>query len=113
MLHRRFADRALEQEYLVGKLDRIAVAKVDLQLRRALLVDQRVDLQTLLFREVVDVVDQFVELVDAGDRIALTAEDRAAGAALWRMQRIVGVVVLGDEVELDLWRDERLPAASP
>jgi hypothetical protein len=45
------------------------VAQIDLQLRRAFLVDQRVDLQPLLVGEVVDVVDQLVELVDAGDRI--------------------------------------------
>ncbi len=107
----RLADRALEQEHLVGKLDRIAVAQVDFELGRSLFMDQRVDLQPLFLREMVDVVDQFVEFVDAGDRITLAAEDRAAGAALRRMQRIVGVVILGDQVEFDLGRDDRLPAA--
>ena len=47
MPQRRLADGALEHEHLVGKLDRIAVAKIDLELRRALLVDQRVDLEAL------------------------------------------------------------------
>ncbi len=55
---RRLADRALEQEHLVGELQRIAVAQVDLHLRRAFLVDQRVDLEALRLGEVVDVVEQ-------------------------------------------------------
>ncbi|MCY1304369.1 hypothetical protein D9M70_541190 [compost metagenome] len=67
MFQRRLADRALEQEDLVGQLDRVAVAKVDLELRRSLFMDQRVDLETLLLGEVIDVVDQLVELVDAGN----------------------------------------------
>ena len=73
MAERRLADRALEQEHLVGELQRIAVAEVDLHLRRAVLVDQRVDLQALRLGEVVDVVEQLVELVDRGDRIGLAA----------------------------------------
>ena len=102
---------ALEHEHLVGKLDRVAMAQVDFELRRTLFMDQRVDLETLLLREVIDIVDQFVELVDACDRVALTAENRAAGATFRRMQRIIGVVILGDEIEFDLGRHHRLPAA--
>ena len=108
VLQRGLADRALEQEHLVGKLDRVAVAQIDLELPRAFLVDQRVDLQALHFREVVDVVDQFVELVDAGDGIALAARDRAARAPDRRHQRIVRIGVLAHEIELDLGRDDRL-----
>ncbi len=70
VLERCLADRALEHEDLIGKLDGIAVAQVDFKLARAFLVDQRVDLQPLSL-EMVDIVDQFVEFVDAGDRIAL------------------------------------------
>ena len=61
---RRLADRALEQEHLVGELDRIAVAQIDLHLRRAVLVVQRVDLQPLRLGEAVDVVEELLELVD-------------------------------------------------
>ena len=71
VLQRRFADGALEQEHLIGKLDRIAVTQIDFHLRRAFLMDQRVDLQALAFGEMIDVVDEFVELVDGGDGIAL------------------------------------------
>ncbi|MNT04850.1 hypothetical protein D3C72_1394430 [compost metagenome] len=106
VLQRRLADGALEQENLIGKLDGVAVAQVDLQLRRAFLVD----LEALLFREVIDIVDQLVELVDAGDGIALPADNGAAGPALRRMQRIIRVVIHGDEVEFDFRRDDRLPA---
>ena len=112
MLERRFADGALEQEHLVGELDRIAVAQIDFELAGALFVDQRVDLQALAFGEMVDVVDEFVEFVDAGDRIARAAADRPAGAADRRRQRIVGVRVLAHEVEFDLRRHDRLQATS-
>ena len=55
---RRLADRALEQEDLVGERQRVAVTEVDLHLRGALLVDQRVDLEPLRLRVVVDVVEE-------------------------------------------------------
>ena len=44
---RRLADRPLELEHLVGEHQRVAVAEIDLHLRGALLVDQRVDLEVL------------------------------------------------------------------
>ena len=106
----RFPDRALEIEHLVGKLQRITMAQVDLELGRAFLVDQRVDLQPLRLAEVVDVVDQLVELVDAGDRIGLAGHDRTSRAADGRGQRQVGIIILGDEIEFDLGRDHRPPA---
>jgi hypothetical protein len=43
VLHRRLAQRALEQEGLVGELQRVAVVEVDLHLRRTRLVGQGVD----------------------------------------------------------------------
>ena len=66
---RRLANGALEQEHLVGKGERVAVAEIDLHLGGAFLVDQRVDLQALGFGEIVDVVEQRVELVDRRDRV--------------------------------------------
>ena len=111
MAQRRLADRALEQEHLVGELDRIAVTQVDLHLRRAVLVIQRVDLQTLRLGEAVDVVEQLLELVDGGDRIRLTRALGTAGTADRRFQRVVGIDVRLDEIELHLRRDDRLPAA--
>ncbi len=110
VLQRGFPDRALEQEHLVGKLDRIAVTQIDFELRRAFLVDQRVDLEALALGEVIDVVDEFVELVDAGDGIPLSAADRAARASDRRRQRIIGIRIFLDEIELDFRRDDRLQA---
>jgi hypothetical protein len=110
VLQRCLADRALHQEHLVGKRHRVAVAQVDFQLRRAFLVDQRVDLQPLRLAEMVDVVDQLVILVDAGDRIGVTARNLPARAAHGRLQLVVRIGVARDEIELDLRRDDRLPA---
>jgi hypothetical protein len=57
-------DRALEQEHLIGQRHRVAMAQIDLHLRLAFLVDQRVDLKVLLFGELVDIVDEIVELIE-------------------------------------------------
>ena len=70
---RRLARRALEQERLVGEVQRIAVDQVDLHLRRPVLVDQRVDLDVLVLAELVDVVEQRIELVDRRDAVRLPA----------------------------------------
>ena len=48
----------LNRNTLVGELERIAVQEVDLHLRRADLVDQRVDLQFLRLAVLVDVFEQ-------------------------------------------------------
>jgi hypothetical protein len=78
VFQRRLADRALEHEHLIGEFHRVAVAQVDFKLTGAFLVIRRVDLQPLAFGEMIDVVDQFVEFVDARDRIALTAANGTA-----------------------------------
>ena len=65
LLERRLADRALEEEDLVGELHRVAVEKVDLDLAGAALLDDGVDLEALRLGEIVDVVDHLVVFVDA------------------------------------------------
>ena len=89
---------------------RIAVAQVDLHLRRALLVDQGVDLQLLRLGEGVDVLEQGVELVDRRDRIGAAAGFGPARAADRRFERIVRIGVALDQVEFELRRHDRLPA---
>ena len=89
---------------------RIAVDQVDLHLRRAVLVDQRVDLDLLRLAERIDVVEQRVELVHRRDAVRLPANLGTAGAADRRLERVVGVDVRLDEVELEFRRDDRLPA---
>ena len=108
---RGFARRALEQERLVGEVERIAVDQVDLHLRGAGFVDQRVDVEVLRLAECIDVVEQRVELVDRRDAVGLAADFRAAGAADRRLQRIVRVGIRLDQVELEFRRDHRPPAA--
>ena len=108
--HRRLADGALQQEHLVGQGDGVAVPQVDLHLGRALFVDQRVHLQVLGLGEGVDVLEDGVELVDGADRIGPPAGLGAAGAADRRFERIVGVGVALDEIELQLRGDDRGPA---
>ena len=78
---RRLAHGALEQEDLVGQIERIAVQEVDFHLRRAVLVDQRVDVDVLRLAEVVDVVEERIELVDGVDAVGLAARFGAARTA--------------------------------
>ena len=110
MLERGLAQRALEQEGLVGELQRVAVVEVDLHLRRPGLVGQRVDVDLLRLAPVVDVLEDRVELVDRVDAERLARGLLPARAADRRHQRVVGVLVdLGQE-ELELGRHDRLPA---
>src|SRR3546814_3000676 len=62
--HRRFAHGALEQKHLVRARQRIGMLEVDLQLRRATLVDQGVDVQFNRVTKVVHQIEDRVELVD-------------------------------------------------
>ena len=110
VLERGLAQRALEQERLVGELERLAVVEVDLHLRGAALVGQRVDVDDLRLAPVVDVLEDRVELVDRLDAIALPGRLGTARAADRRLQRVVRILVdLGQE-ELELGRDYRPPA---
>ena len=111
VLERGLAQRALEQERLVGELERLAVVEVDLHLGGAALVGQRVDVDHLRLAPVVDVLEDRVELVDRLDAVALARRFRPARAPDRRLERIVRILVdLGQE-ELQLGRHDRPPAA--
>src|SRR6185312_14124671 len=87
------------------------VDQVDLHLRGSILVDQGVDLDLLVLAELVDVVEERIELVDRSDAVRLSPGLRPARPPHRRLQRIVGVLVLLDQIELELRRHDRLPAA--
>ena len=104
------AQGALEQEGLVGELERVAVVEVDLHLRRPGLVGQRVDVDLLRLAPVVDILEDRVELVDRVDAERLARRLLPARAADRRHQRVVRVLVdLGQE-EFELGCHHRLPA---
>ena len=113
ILWRSAASRAvrLNRKTWSARSSGCAVDQVDLHLRRAVLVDEGVDLDVLVLAELVDVIEQRVEFVDRGDAVGLAARLGAPGAAHRRLQRIVRVAVLLDQVELQLRRHDRLPAA--
>ena len=84
--------------------------QIDLHLRSAVFVDQRVDRDVLRLAERIDVVEQGIEFVDGRDRIRLATDFRAARATDGRLQRIVGIDIRLDQEELELGCDHRLPA---
>ncbi len=101
----------LKRKRLVRQIQRMAVDQVDLHLRRPILVDQRVDLDVLVFAELIDVVEQRIELVHRRDAVALPARLRATRTPDRRLQRIVRVDVRLDQIELELRSDHRLPTS--
>ncbi|MNP26878.1 hypothetical protein D3C76_1197570 [compost metagenome] len=110
MLERGLAHGALEHQDLVGQVEGVAVTEVDLHLRGAFLVDQRVQVQALGLAPVVHVLEQRVEFVRRVDGEGLAAGFLAPGAADRSLQRVVGVVAALGQVELHLRRHDRLPA---
>ena len=105
------AHRALEDEYLVREPERLAVAEVDLHLARPALVVERVDVERLGLAVVVEVLEEGVELVDRVDAELLAPGLAPAGGADGRLERLVRIGVLLHQVELDLRRDDGVPAA--
>ena len=99
MAQSRLTRGALEQEGLVGKILRIAVQQIDLHLRRAVLMDQGIDLNVLSLAKGVHVIKQRIEFVDRGNAVRLPARLGTARAADRRFQLVVGVNIRLDQVE--------------
>ena len=66
---RRLAHGSFENKDLVCHRQRVAVIKINLQLRGAVFVDQCIDIQLLLIGEVVHVLDKVLELRDRIDAV--------------------------------------------
>jgi hypothetical protein len=107
---RGLPDHPFEVEDLVGELDRVAVAEVQLDLARAAFVQDAVDLEPLRLGEIVDVVDDGAVFVHGAHGIGLPRGGPPARPAHGRFDPPRGVGVGRDEVELHLGCDDRLPA---
>ena len=105
-----FAHAALKQKRLIGHFQRVAVREINLELRRAFLVRQRVDGEILRFGEAINIVDDRIEFVDGVDRKRLAGKLGPAGLAGRRAQRVVGIVVARGEIKLQFGGDDRTPA---
>ena len=79
----RLAHRALEDEHLVGKPQRLAVTEIDLDLPGPALVIERVDVELLGLAVVVEVYEEGVELVDRVDAELLAPRPRAGPRRRW------------------------------
>ena len=66
---RRLAHGSFENKHLVCHRQRVAVIKINLQLRGAVFVNQCIDIQLLLIGEVVHVLDKVLELRDRIDAV--------------------------------------------
>ena len=110
MLERGFTHGALEHGDLVGQVQGVAMAEVDLHLRRAVFMDQRVQVQALDLAPVVDVFEQRIELVGGIDRERLAAAFGTAGTPQRHLQRQVRVFAALGQVELHLRCHDWLPA---
>ena len=74
-------NRALEQEDLVSKVQRVAVLKVDLKLGRTAFVAQRANIDAVGLAIIVDILNDRIELVGGINAIRLATGFLAARAA--------------------------------
>lgn len=109
MLQRGLADGALEQENLVGQLQRIAMIEIDLKLGRTTFMAQRIDVEFLRLAVVIDILDDRIEIIGGVDAVGLSARLLAAGAANGGIERIVRINVLFHQVEFEFGRHHRPP----
>ena len=111
MVQRRFANRPLEQKHLIRQRERVAMQQIDFHLRRALFMDQRINLKPLAFREVINIVKQIIEFVHGRHGIGLPPRLRPARPAHRRLERIIRILIALNEVELHFGRHNGTPAA--
>ena len=102
MLERGFLNETFEVKNLIGKVHRIAVEEVDLQLARAAFLRDAVDFETLDFSKFIDVVNNGAIIVNGGHGIGLAACGGATCAAQHGFDALGGVGVAGDEEKLHL-----------
>jgi hypothetical protein len=108
----RLTHRALEEKDPVGQVQRRAVRKVDFHLPRAGFVDQRFHTQFVLLAKRGQLHEKRIEIVDRVNRIALAPGLGFAGAAQWRLQGFMRVLLARHQVELHFGRHYGLPSHS-
>ena len=107
---RRLAHRSFENKDLVCHGQRVAVIKINLQLRGAVFVDQCIDIKLLLIGKIVHVFDKVLELRNRVDTVGQARHLPATRATFGRHQLVVGVRIFVHQVKLDLGRHNRLEA---
>ena len=111
MTHRHFPRCAFEEEGLIRHFERVAVVKVDFDLRCTGFMAQCVDIDVLLFTVIVNIFEDGVELVHGINTVSLTSAFFAARAAHGRLQGYIRIGIDRDEIEFKFRRDNRLPPA--
>jgi len=84
--------------------------EIDLELRRARLMDHRVDVEPGLFAILVNMLDDVFELVERFEAIRLARRFGPARSSDWGREREIWIQVPRHEVEFDFGRDYWLPA---
>lgn len=56
---------------MIGKLKRVEMEKVYLKMERKLLMDKSVDIKKMKLREMIDIVDKLIEIVEKGNGIEM------------------------------------------
>ena len=105
-----FADQAFEEEHIIGQAHGVAMGEVQLNLPCAAFLQDAVNLKTLRFGKVIDVVNHLTVFIHGRQRIGLLARRTAARATHRRDDRLIGVDVARGEEEFHFRRHDRLPA---
>ncbi|CAI8245021.1 MAG: Uncharacterised protein [SAR116 cluster bacterium] len=99
VIKRCLPDCTLEQKGLVGQFQRLAMIEINLHLRRARLMAERVDVDLLHFTMIVNILKQRIEFIHRIDAISLSGLFSASGPSAWCGQRAVGICALLHEEE--------------
>ena len=72
MKNRRLTKSSLEEENLIGEIQRVAVFEINLQLRRTHFLRQRINLNFLRFAVFIDVENKWLEVIHCVDAVRLS-----------------------------------------
>ena len=105
------SDHAFEIEYFIRQFHRITVAQVHLDLTRAALLQDAVDLEAHRFGEIINIVDNGTVFIHRRHGIGLSRRRRPPRAPQGRHHGLARVRVARHKVEFHLWGHDGLPPA--
>ena len=96
----RFTYQTFVEKYLVGQRNRVTVFEIDLDLPGATFLDDRIDLESLCFGKIVNVIDHRAVFFDSRHAVSLPSYALTAGPADRWLHRVVRIYVWLGQIEL-------------
>ena len=103
-------DQAFEVKYFVSQFHGITVQQIDLKLTSTAFLRDAINLETLRFCKVINVVDNRAKLINRSHRICLTCSRGATGTAHHWTNFLGWIYIAGHKEEFHFRGHDRLPA---